>query len=66
MSAELLENYCRLKGARFLGFKRSLNWVAETDPDMHRLFLRLYSEQADFGLLEQMVERVLALDPSDF
>lgn len=60
MSAELLEHDCALQGLRFRGFKTSLQQLQQRDPELHTLFLRLYSADADLALLEELVGRVLA------
>ncbi|MEZ0372281.1 MAG: nucleotidyltransferase domain-containing protein [Candidatus Sericytochromatia bacterium] len=59
---ELLENALELRGQRFMGFKRSLRWLQDHDPELYAQFVRLYSAEADLALIEQMVNVVIGYD----
>lgn len=60
LMAELPENHFFLQGRYFLGFKRSMQTLAEEDPELHQLLQTMYSEAGDLTVIEAAVAAVLA------
>lgn len=60
---DLLENYFVIRQQRFLGYKKSMRWLAEHQPAAHELFVRLYSPEADLELIERCVQLVVDTEP---
>jgi hypothetical protein len=59
--ADLLEVHMTLQHQRFLGFKRTMQWLADNDPHTHALFVALYSREPDFEQLTSICQHILQI-----
>lgn len=56
---DLLEIHFELQRWRFLGFKRAMLSLQAQDPELHTLFMALYSAEPSLELITTVVEQVL-------
>lgn len=57
--ADLLEVHMTLQHQRFLGFKCTMQWLADNDSHTHALFVALYSREPDLELLATISQHIL-------
>lgn len=52
---QLLEDWFKRRGVRYLGSKKSLEWMAEYDPSSFKVFQTALSPEYDFTALQNLV-----------
>ncbi len=59
MIAEMLEIHFEIQAIHFLGFKRAMLTLQQSDPELHQLFLALYSSEPELKLISEVVTAIL-------